>query len=104
MNIRKKSSKIDLWCKDMRIAKFRFPPNTKCVASLYDALVKAQPATMDRLFAFSVPRSADREHYWDLYSVMSEMKVRDLWPTVRLVLTLRAAAQVEHRKMAGVVC
>lgn len=75
VNIRKKSSKIDLWCKDLFIAKFRFPPNTKCLSTFNDALLKAQPMTIDRLFAFCVPRGADQEHYWDLYSVMSEMKV-----------------------------
>ena len=75
VNIRKKSSKIDIWCKDLFIAKFRFPPNTKCLNTFNDALLKAQPMTIDRLFAFCVPRGADQEHYWDLYSVMSEMKV-----------------------------
>lgn len=76
VNIRKKSSKIDLWCKDLQIVKFRFPPNTKCLTQFNDALIKAQPATVDKLFAFAMPsRSADQVHYWDLYSVMSEMKV-----------------------------
>lgn len=78
VNIRKKSSKIDLWCKDMRIVKIRFPPNTKCLSQFYDALVKAQPQTIERVFAFSAIRGSNQEHYWDLFSVMSEMKVRTM--------------------------
>lgn len=77
VNIRKKSSKVALWCKDLRIVKFRFPSNTKCLTQFYDALVKAQPPSIDRVFAFSGIRAnqANQEHYWDLFSVMSEMKV-----------------------------
>ncbi len=77
MTVRKKSSKLDLWCKDIRIVKFRFPPGTKSLQGFYDAINKALPAQLDKVFAFAYTwRPKDQDYYWDIYSMLNEIKVR----------------------------